>query len=166
MSLANPAQQIVHVVRAEHTLTADRAVNWKEMGGFGGERAARYRKERLHELLVIKENEKPTEFALVRVCSTFFWRKLQGVDTGRLHELAIRAGLASVTMPDGSIMRPDSTEKVDGQDVADAEWFNKIGKKFGELTIAEMAALIMRLAQVPEDEKHPFGSLDGLDLVA
>lgn len=161
---SNPAQQIVPVVRALNPFTADRAVNWKAMGGFEGERAERYRKERLPELLVIKEGQRATEFNLARVCSTFFWRKVQGVDTGRLHELCIRAGLVSVALPNGQVLRPASADKQDGQDVADVDWFNLIGRTFGESVVSEMTGLILRLAQVPEDEKHPFGSSAGLDL--
>jgi hypothetical protein len=46
---------------------------------------------------------------------------------------------------------------MDGVELADESWLVDCARKFGLATIYEMAALVIRLAQLSEEEAGPFG---------
>lgn len=156
--MQNLTEDCVVVVRAVPP-TADKAIDWKAMGPRAVDR---YRKYREASLLITKDGMKPVEFAIRRISSTFFYRRIQSADSGTINELCARAGIAWVRTPNETF-RPSRTETIAEQEVGDPAYFNLLGKKFGNQSLAEMAGLVVRMAQLGEEETNPFGSPDGSD---
>lgn len=148
MPVIDPNAPVIAVRAGEKN--ADKAVDWA--------RSAEYRKSRdLSKIVLLDENVKPTRFSLRRLPATFYLRRLEGADVGLLNEMAFRAGVFAVEMPSGDVMRPAKTVPMDGVELADESWLVDCARKFGLATIYEMAALVIRLAQLSEEEAGPFG---------
>ena len=130
--------------------SADPAVDWSATD------AQRYRSTRDLSSLVLLGEAKPVHFHLRRMTARFVLGALESADLGEKTMLAVRAALFRVDLPNGVTLKPSKPSKLHGCDVAEDEWIDDIGRRFGIATLFEMASVAMRFASLSEDERGPF----------
>lgn len=128
----------------------DKAIDWDATD------LQKYQETRDLELLKPKGDSKPTKFYIRRLPATFVLQALEGASVGEKTVLALRAALFRVELPTGAELKPSKTTKQLACEVADEEWVNDLSRKFGLSTLYELAAVAIRLASLPEDQRGPF----------
>lgn len=128
----------------------DPAVDWTATN------ADEYRASRDLEALTLKGEEKPTKFYLRRLPATFMLQAMENVSAGEKTLLAIRASCFRVELPSGQSLTPKRTTKQLACDVAEEEWANELGRKYGLGALFELAVVAINFAGLPEDQRGPF----------
>ncbi len=70
--------------------------------------------------------------------------------------LAIRASCFRVELPSGATLTPKRSTKQLACDVAEEEWANELGRKYGLGALFELAVVAINFAGLPEDQRGPF----------